>query len=1508
MIEKDVHTSSVLPVPLFSFDDMYATGKWDFCMRDESRGGPAFVKYGNNGEIEHNVPLEYDWENKCTWVNYSVGKNKDKVDKKGGRGGKSNHKNLLNCVNVLPSIKEIYNDLLSSELVECLTHVNNIGESDDFNLSGAKRGLRSDLKKMSLLEFHSSHGHLGSGGGGKACEICMRKRGNKISLRSPDRTPFKDYRPGFRWYLDAICWGEENGDGERYTFSMRDCCTGTFKTFNTSERSDFPEVFERWVKSVRASPYTMHWGHTMVGEVHTDFDGVFREDNKEFMKMVGGLGIKFSYLPPEHHEGPGERQVGVMEETTKALLMERNLPAKHWGECVKAAEFLLNRYALSHDSLSSDGDAPRPLERLTGGRYSRRRIDKELGYYLGPGTLALVHDNRVKGSNVGAKTRFGAACGMEGDVVLFKCPYNKRTFRSKSYTVIQLPNYINFYQFLSITQPESKHSNSHIRPKDFKIRVAEGSILSHLPSTRAWEGDRLRDIKFLDRINYEEEESDEGGGGFDGREYVLTGEPPKPGDLVVKKGNGIRNNEGGEGGTKSLPQTHPHAGTERKRVKENTSYKLELKAGSLPQTDYELKGEGYVGRMISKDFGGETFRGIVVGSDIDNKNGDELWVIEYEDGDGEDLTQGELMDVLVAEDDDECPIAGWVNCWKDFGGEGGRRKRKGKGRREKERRKGKEEKKKIGGSSPVSQVPARVVCCARGTTTEQGGLSPSGKFGQGVPHSIANCLGGKIYQAQNSPTNTGDKGEGGEPLQQEGGGTNHSPEPHNYPHYITTGTENFQEVCRRLTVDKYHFRTYYDALPVDLKLQFRFPFIKGDKKKEKLRGGMVFPHPEGMVRFKEGRQGYYRNNDIATPVRLIREAIRSVEVEACRRKGRGKEKELRVLMVEKSTGKVVAPSKVQEAYDRDDFQLWVECWDEEMGKLENAGHITHGHTRGEILKMGITSPPVSTRMISDAKYKGHQFDKRKGRLIVQGFKQQVGIHYDGKVFTPSPSQYTQKILMALVAGRSLQVKSWDIGQAYTHGERVKPIALSYPVGFKRRGGNGEELFMIAHRQHYGEKGAGRGWGITRTTKIKEMYNTQEYSCHVCASDPCLNVVVKWGKGGKPKGVSQVVIRNVVAGHGVREGVPKGSPPDSQTNSTPPRPPPSLLFCENEKTEHDHKKETKPQNDEMPPANISYDMKRATVSHTKTSCEGASASRGKANQGFQWKTSPGDAVFFENLLLQNSADATGAHQNQADIGPTPDGNSLPIPMYATVVEVASWGGVVSYLSVYTDDIDYVGPDEGILEEIYQTMNRVWPSREVDSGFMLGMKREIYEEGGVRKVRMSQPDFIEAAFEEFALYTNPYTQERKKLPSTPLPPGIFLSKLNSGKDKEEIKAVQDMGYMSLCGKLIWACRGSFPETAFAVSQVCKLMSCPSFKVFELGIQVLAYMYRVRHRGIVFRSDGNPEPIILSDASFKIDPFSGKTQYGIHVLLYGGPIVVVSKKYHTYRYLPRMQNYAP
>ena len=57
-LETEVHTSTHLPVPLFSVDKLYATGDWDFLLRDSKRGGPAFVMYGKDDTIVHNIPLE----------------------------------------------------------------------------------------------------------------------------------------------------------------------------------------------------------------------------------------------------------------------------------------------------------------------------------------------------------------------------------------------------------------------------------------------------------------------------------------------------------------------------------------------------------------------------------------------------------------------------------------------------------------------------------------------------------------------------------------------------------------------------------------------------------------------------------------------------------------------------------------------------------------------------------------------------------------------------------------------------------------------------------------------------------------------------------------------------------------------------------------------------------------------------------------------------------------------------------------------------------------------------------------------------------------------------------------------------------------------------------------------------------------------------------------------------------------------------------------------------------
>ena len=473
--------------------------------------------------------------------------------------------------------------------------------------------------------------------------------------------------------------------------------------------------------------------------------------------------------------------------------------------------------------------------------------------------------------------------------------------------------------------------------------------------------------------------------------------------------------------------------------------------------------------------------------------------------------------------------------------------------------------------------------------------------------------------------------------------------------------------------------------------------------------------------------------------------------------------------VETSTGKILAPERVQDAIDRDDLELWLTAWNEELEGLSMDGeHITHNHTLAEVKEMGIHEPPLPTRMISAAKYRGLEFDRRKGRMICQGFRAIEGVHHDGKSFAASPSQHTQKIIMSFVAGKDFDVLSWDIKTAYLFGERVKPVCLSYPVGF-RRDRNGEPTYMVARRGHYGETNAGRMWAETRTKKILQMYENENWSVYICKTDPCLNVITYWPNG-------------------------------------------------------------KPSN-------------------------------------FRWK-----------------------EEGKQEL--TAEGTELPVPEFKTTEEVARMGGITSYMSVYTDDIDVVGPDKNVLEKIRLVMNASWKCKIVPSDFMLGIQRDIFVEEGVKKVRMSQAAFFENAFQEFDLYTRPYMTSGR-FPKTALPPGVVINKSMAAKDEEEKKAVMDAGYQKLAGCILWGARGCCPQSLWAASQVCSVMSCPSWKAWDYAIGVLAFQYSVRKLGIVFSANGNDEPMMLADASFKIDPHTGKTQYGTLALLYGGPAIAVSKK---------------
>ena len=113
--------------------------------------------------------------------------------------------------------------------------------------------------------------------------------------------------------------------------------------------------------------------------------------------------------------------------------------------------WLLNRFPVTSQlaALPRDGDRMRPLEAYSGGAYSRRQIDRELSYFVAPGTPCLVQ-TEAKGSHVGRKTRWGVATQMYKEQVIFTCPHIHSTFRSKSFAAFKLQDGLNYMQYLNL--------------------------------------------------------------------------------------------------------------------------------------------------------------------------------------------------------------------------------------------------------------------------------------------------------------------------------------------------------------------------------------------------------------------------------------------------------------------------------------------------------------------------------------------------------------------------------------------------------------------------------------------------------------------------------------------------------------------------------------------------------------------------------------------------------------------------------------------------------------------------------------------------------------------------------------------------------------------------------------------------------------------------------------------------------------------------------------------------
>ena len=253
--------------------------------------------------------------------------------------------------------------------------------------------------------------------------------------------PHREQRPGHTWSMDIVTFSDRSEEGCKYCIVLRDQATGAFKFLPVARRTTqaLADELEEWILQMRAKPIFANMPYKVVSVLKTDNERAWSVDTSAWQQIVNDIGVEMVYVEPSRHaqeNGYAESAVKILEACVKSILMAGNLPPSYWQSAVADAEFLLNRFPVTSDSVSvpMDGDSARPIEMLTRGYYSRRTIDRELSYYIPTGTPCLVHDPSVAGSSLAPKVRWGIARGMYREQVIFMDPYSEVRFRSKGNT------------------------------------------------------------------------------------------------------------------------------------------------------------------------------------------------------------------------------------------------------------------------------------------------------------------------------------------------------------------------------------------------------------------------------------------------------------------------------------------------------------------------------------------------------------------------------------------------------------------------------------------------------------------------------------------------------------------------------------------------------------------------------------------------------------------------------------------------------------------------------------------------------------------------------------------------------------------------------------------------------------------------------------------------------------------------------------------------------------------
>ena len=158
------------------------------------------------------------------------------------------------------------------------------------------------------------------------------------------------------------------------------------------------------------------------------------------------------------------------------------------------------------------------------------------------------------------------------------------------------------------------------------------------------------------------------------------------------------------------------------------------------------------------------------------------------------------------------------------------------------------------------------------------------------------------------------------------------------------------------------------------------------------------------------------------------------------------------------------PTTYKQAISSPNKDKWQEAMKLEIDELVN-------QNTWELVEIPPNSKVIRGRWVFKIKTdSNNQPIKYKARWVVRGFTQELGLDYD-ETYSSTCRAEAYRLLLAIANYKDLEIRHWDIKNAFIHANIDKDIYVEQPIGFNR----GSSLVCKLNKALYGLKQSPRLW-------------------------------------------------------------------------------------------------------------------------------------------------------------------------------------------------------------------------------------------------------------------------------------------------------------------------------------------------------------------------------------------------------------------------------------------------